>query len=167
VYMPSRQRSQRPQPACTSTVTRSPNLYSSTPGPNLTMVPMYSWPGVKFLLNGSPPWIRAGVPLWMISRSVAQTAIASMRTSTSAAWGWGTGLSTKLSWSGSPRTQAFMVCGILKVFWRKGASVTAFIDCSRNCFGSGAAQPRFRALARDGLEGLPGGRTRARRQFLG
>ena len=49
-----------------------------------TTVPMYSWPGVKPLLNGSSPSIIAGTPCLMISMSVAQTAIASIRTSTSA-----------------------------------------------------------------------------------
>ena len=38
------------------------DLNSSTPGPSATTVPMYSWPGVKFLLNGRPPWISAGGP---------------------------------------------------------------------------------------------------------
>src|SRR5712692_1369797 len=27
----------------------------ATPGPSAATVPMYSWPGVKFLLNGRPP----------------------------------------------------------------------------------------------------------------
>ena len=61
--MPSRQRLHWPQPAWISTVTRWPILYSSTPGPSATTVPMYSWPGVKFLLNGMPPRIEAGGPL--------------------------------------------------------------------------------------------------------
>jgi hypothetical protein len=47
----------------------------------------------------------------MISRSVAQMATASMRTSTSAFFGVGTTLSTKLSSPGSPSTQAFIVSG--------------------------------------------------------
>ena len=47
----------------------------------------------------------------MISRSVAQIATASIRTSTSATPGDGTGFSTGLSSSGSPRTQALMVSG--------------------------------------------------------
>jgi hypothetical protein len=42
----------------------------------------------------------------MISRSVAQMATASMRTSTSAFFGTGTGFSVRLSWPGSPSTQA-------------------------------------------------------------
>ena len=37
----------------------------------------------------------AGEPPWMISRSVAQIATASIRTSTSARFGTGTGLSRK------------------------------------------------------------------------
>src|SRR6266853_677530 len=111
--MPSRQRWQRPQPACTSTVMRSPISNSSTVGPSFTTVPMYSWPGVKPLLKGDPPSMIAGSPCLMISMSVAQTAMASMRTSTSARPGSGTGVSTRLSSSGPPSTQAFMVLGIL------------------------------------------------------
>ena len=101
----------RPQPAWISTVTRSPISNSSTPGPSAATVPMYSWPGVKSLLKGSPPWIWAGGPCAMISRSVAQMATPSMRTRTSARLGSGTGFSTSDSSSGSPRTQAFMVSG--------------------------------------------------------
>jgi hypothetical protein len=62
-------------------------------------------------LNGSPPPIIAGAPWWMISRSVAQIATASMRTSTSARPGIGIGLSTRLSWPGSPSTQARICSG--------------------------------------------------------
>ncbi len=40
--MPSRQRLHWPQPAWISTETRWPILYSSTPGPSATTVPMYS-----------------------------------------------------------------------------------------------------------------------------
>src|SRR4051794_35700593 len=72
---------------------------------------MYSWPGVKSLLKGRPPWIWAGSPCSMISRSVAQMATPSMRTRTSALFGAGTGLSTSDSSPGSPRTHAFMVSG--------------------------------------------------------
>src|SRR6266403_2842926 len=50
----------------------------------------------------------AGEPAWMISRSVAQMATASMRTRTSARPGMGVGLSRSTSSSGSPRTQAFI-----------------------------------------------------------
>ena len=60
--MPMRQRLHWPQPAWISTVTRSPTANSSTPGPSAATVPMYSWPGVQFLLNGSPPLISAGGP---------------------------------------------------------------------------------------------------------
>ena len=112
--MPSRQRLHWPQPAWISTVTRCPILYSSTPGPSATTVPMYSWPGVKFLLYGMPPWIDAGGPCQMISRSVAQIATASMRTSTSARFGTGTGFSTNVTWPGSPSTHAFIVSGMEK-----------------------------------------------------
>src|SRR5215831_14671897 len=45
-----------------STATRSPVWYSATPGPSATTVPMYSCPGVQFLLNGGPPSIIAGGP---------------------------------------------------------------------------------------------------------
>src|SRR5688572_2923037 len=90
---------------------RSPTTYSSTVGPTATTVPMYSWPGVKFLLNGRPPSINAGAPCPITSRSVAQIATASTRTSTSAGPGFGTGLSIRASWPGSRRTQALMVSG--------------------------------------------------------
>ena len=54
----------------------------------------------------------AGDPPWMISRSVAQIATASMRTRTSARPGTGVGLSRRKSSSGSPRTQAFIRAGM-------------------------------------------------------
>ena len=41
---------------------RSPISNSSTSGPSAATVPMYSWPGVKFLLKGSPPSMLAGDP---------------------------------------------------------------------------------------------------------
>ena len=47
----------------------------------------------------------------MISRSVAQIATASMRTSTSARFGTGTGLSFSESSPGSPSTHAFIEAG--------------------------------------------------------
>src|SRR5688572_18493025 len=75
---------------------------------------MYSCPGVKFLLNGGPPATIAGGPWLITSRSLAQIAHASTRTSTSAGPGWGTGLSARVSWPGSPRTQAFIVCGTIR-----------------------------------------------------
>jgi hypothetical protein len=53
----------------------------------------------------------AGGPCAITSRSVAQIATASMRTSTSAFFGTGTGLSTSASWPGSFSTQAFIVSG--------------------------------------------------------
>src|SRR6266849_673016 len=62
----------------------------------------------------------------MISRSVAQIATASMRTSTSAFFGTGTGLFFKVSWPGSPSTHAFMLSGIGKsafVFTPVGAYI--------------------------------------------
>src|SRR3954447_5376342 len=109
--MPIRQRLHWPQPAWISTVTRWPILYSSTPGPSAATVPMYSWPGVQFLLNGKPPSIIAGGPWAITSRSVAQIATASMRTSTSARFGIGTGFSVSFSSPGSPSTQARIVSG--------------------------------------------------------
>ncbi len=53
--MPWRHRLHWPQPAWISTLTRSPILNSSTSGPSAATVPIYSWPGVKFLLKGRPP----------------------------------------------------------------------------------------------------------------
>src|SRR6266700_4218121 len=53
----------------------------------------------------------AGEPEWIISRSVAQIATASMRTRTSARPGTGVGLSRRKSSSGPPRTQAFICAG--------------------------------------------------------
>ena len=100
-----------PHPAWISTLTRSPMLNSSTSGPSAATVPIYSWPGVKFLLKGRSPPMLAGDPLWTISRSVAQIATASMRTRTSARPGNGVGLSRRKSSSGSPRTQAFISRG--------------------------------------------------------
>src|SRR5829696_7768525 len=114
--MPARQRLHWPQPAWISTVTRCPIRYSSTPGPSAATVPMYSWPGVKFLLNGRPPWIEAGGPCQMISRSVAQIATASMRRSTSARLGTGTGLVVSFSSPGSPSTHARMLSGTVRSF---------------------------------------------------
>src|SRR5215213_3379482 len=55
--------------------------------------------------------MEAGGPCQMISRSVAQIATASMRTSTSARFGTGTGLVVSLSSPGSPSTHARMVSG--------------------------------------------------------
>ena len=110
VYIPWRQRAHRPQPAWTSTVTRSPIAYSSTDGPSLTTVPYTSWPIVKFLLNGSPPSTIAGRPWAMISRSVAQIETASMRTGTSAEPGCGTSFSGRQNLHpGPPSTHAFIV----------------------------------------------------------
>src|ERR1700722_14830597 len=109
--MPWRHRLHWPQPAWISTLTRGPIENSSTSGPRAATVPIYSWPGVKFLLNGRSPPMLAGEPPWMTSRSVAQIATASMRTKTSARPGTGVGFSRRKSWSGSPRTQAFICDG--------------------------------------------------------
>jgi hypothetical protein len=102
---------------------RSPTSNSSTDGPSLTIVPMYSWPIVKFLLNGASPSTIAGSPCFMISISVAHTATASMRTNTSARPGSGTGFSTSFSSSGPPSTQAFMRSGIVNWLVVLGAVV--------------------------------------------
>ncbi len=56
----------------------------------------------------------------MISMSVAQIATASIRTSTSARPGSGTGFSTIFSSSGPPSTQACMVGGISNWLLRIG-----------------------------------------------
>src|ERR1700744_3843521 len=53
----------------------------------------------------------AGDPRWMISRSVAQIATASIRTSTSARLGIGVRLSRNDNSSGPPSTQAFICSG--------------------------------------------------------
>src|SRR6185312_6963341 len=53
----------------------------------------------------------------MISRSVAQIATASMRTSTSALFGTGIGLLVMLSCPGSPSTQARWLSGIGNSLW--------------------------------------------------
>ena len=75
-------------------------------------MPIYSCPGVKFLLNGNPPSIIAGGPWLITSRSVAQIATASILTKTSALFGISTCLSTNDRLSGSPKTHAFIVLGI-------------------------------------------------------
>ena len=87
-------------------------LNSSTDGPNATTVPIYSCPGVKFLLNGNPPSIKAGGPRLITSRSVAQIATASIFTNTSDLFGISTILSTKDNSPGLPKTQAFIFSGI-------------------------------------------------------
>ena len=53
----------------------------------------------------------AGGPCQMISRSVAQIATASIRTSTSARSGTGTGFSVSFSSPGSPSTHALILSG--------------------------------------------------------
>src|SRR5450759_1929955 len=58
----------------------------------------------------------------MTSRSVAHTAIASMRTSTSAAPGWGTGFPTSLSSPGLASTQDFIFSGITEFLRRVSES---------------------------------------------
>src|SRR5262245_40947153 len=150
--MPMRQRLHCAQPAWISTVTRSPMANSSTPGPSAAMVPMYSWPGVQFLLNGKPPCTSAGGPVAITSRSVAQIATASMRTNTSAARGTGTGFSMSASSPGSPNTQARIVAGtanLASVFTPGGAYIgnlliTTPIDRFASGNGLGAHSVRHR-----------------------
>ena len=70
----------------------------------------------------------------MISRSVAQIATASMRTSTSARFGIGTGFSFSTSWPGSPSTQARWLSGIensLLVFTPAGAGIYVLLKYDR------------------------------------
>ena len=88
---------------------------------------MYSWPGVKFLLNGIPPCISAGSPWLMTSRSVPHTATASTRTSTSATPGCGTGFSVRASSSGPPSTHACIFSGIRKSFRLMAVLMTALL----------------------------------------
>jgi hypothetical protein len=76
----------------------------------------------------------------MISRSVAQIATASMRTSTSARFGAGTGLVVNVSCSGSPNTQAFIVSGIGKsgeVLTLAGWYICISLDNGGQSFGGG------------------------------
>src|SRR6185369_4913360 len=71
----------------------------------------------------------------MISRSVAQIATASIRTSTSARCGTGTGFCPSESWPGSPSTHAFIWSGIGKsglVFTPAGAYI-AKSSLNRRC----------------------------------
>src|SRR5262249_40535839 len=71
----------------------------------------------------------------MISRSVAQIATASMRTSTSARFGTGTGLSVNFSSPGSPSTHAFMVSGTgmsFDVFTPGGAYIRCLLKTRVN-----------------------------------
>src|SRR6185437_12314570 len=63
----------------------------------------------------------------MISRSVAQIATASIRTSTSAFFGTGTGFWPMLSWPGSPSTQAFMLSEIGNSLWLVFTPAGAYI----------------------------------------
>ena len=90
----------------------------------------------------------------MISRSVAQIATASMRTSTSARFGTGTGLSVSVSCPGSPSTQAFMVSGTGKsglVFTPEAARIElSYVRCI------GAMYPRPSLAATGSSSGQPG-----------
>src|SRR5215831_11170198 len=151
--MPIRQRLHWPQPAWISTVTRSPIENSSAPGPNAAIVPMYSCPGVQFLLKGNPPWTRAGEPCAITSRSVAQMATASMRTNTSARRGIGTGFCVKLSSPGSPSTHAHMVSGtgrLAFVFTPSGAYILASFALLRTAQNITGKMRALNMLARHG-----------------
>ncbi len=68
----------------------------------------------------------------MISRSVAQIATASIRTSTSARFGTGTGFSAGFSSPGLPSTQAFIVSGIGKsgLVFTPGPAYIVVSSCS-------------------------------------
>src|SRR6266853_1746914 len=138
--MPERHRLHWPQPEWISTATRSPTLYSSTPGPSAATVPIYSWPGVNPWLKGNVPLITAGGPLAITSRSVAQMATASMRMSTSDRSGTGISFCPRLNSLGFPSVHANI------------------------CFASGAAA--FRGLFNSSTkvlstEQLPSNRQRA------
>src|SRR5712692_6889834 len=76
--------SQRSQPLCTSTATRSPTANSSTPGPRAATVPAYSWPMTK-----SPSGWPASLRLSTL-RSVPQMEATVTRSSTSPGPGSGT-----------------------------------------------------------------------------
>src|SRR5262249_42546277 len=98
----------------------------SAPWRGVLTGPVYWCPGGKSLLNGWPTWISGGGSLWMLSRSVAQIATASMRRSTSACLGTGTGFCVSASSPGLPSTHAFMRSGIgksLVVFTLAGAYI--------------------------------------------
>src|SRR5215469_1672184 len=79
----------------------------------------------------------------MISRSVAQIATASMRTSTSARFGTGTGFCVSLSSPGLPSTQAFMVPGMGKslLVFTPGPPYMIFPRRLRHARHSGPALP--------------------------
>src|ERR1043166_2194963 len=97
--------------------------------------------------------MEAGGPCQMISRSVAQIATASMRTSTSARLGTGTGLSVNFSSPGSPSTHAFMVSGtgMLALVFTPGGAYIVFsceilLSCEHDLFRKPV--PTFRDHAR-------------------
>src|SRR6476646_10488921 len=87
----------------------------------------------------------------MISRSVAQIATASMRTSTSAFFGTGTGLLVMLSWPGSPSTQARCASGIGNSLWLVFTPCGAYIESSKENFLVRCANSACDRLARSGL----------------
>src|SRR3954453_11419694 len=108
---------------------------------------MYSWPIVKFLLNGNSPSTIAGQPCFIISISVAQTAIASTRSSPSAGPGSGTGFSTSDNSSGPPRTHAFIVLGTRYSF-RRCAAVSLLVATIVNLRGACCTIPEQKPHSR-------------------
>src|SRR5438445_6388390 len=98
--------SQRSQPLCTSTATRSPTRNSSTSGPRTATVPAYSWPMMN-CPSGWPWSLR-----WSTFTSVPQIEATSTFRSTSPGPSSGTGqVCTRIS-SAPCRTTAFIVDGI-------------------------------------------------------
>src|SRR6266571_2188565 len=100
--------SQRRQPMCASTTTRSPTRNSSTVRPTATTSPAYSCPKMNSPYGGI--W---GMPWWMIFRSVPQTPQARTRTRASSSPGTGTGRSSSSNRCGATSTVAFIVLGRL------------------------------------------------------
>src|SRR4029450_11360795 len=122
---------------------------SSPLGPSAAMVPMYSCPGVQFLLKGSPPCTSAGDPEAMTSRSVAQIATASMRTNTSAARGTGPGFSISPSSPGLPSTQARIRSGMgkfLAVLTPAGAYMKGLLLEIASRLGCSGHRPKAHAV---------------------
>src|SRR5438094_1353076 len=99
--------SQRRQPMCASTTTRSPTRNSSTVRPTATTSPAYSCPKMNSPYGGI--W---GMPVWMIFRSVPQTPQARTRTRTSSSPTTGTGLCCSSKRCGATRTVACIVRGM-------------------------------------------------------
>lgn len=109
--MPFRQRLRWPHRAWNSTAMRSPISNSSTSGPNATMIPTHSWPGLESLMEVDlPSNIESALKL-MASSSVALFATASNSACASARPGSGASLSISFSAPGLRRTHAFPCSG--------------------------------------------------------